>query len=92
MRTLPARGATAIKVSMNADAPPTPDDAVLAEICAWPRSSVPVTAHAQGAGQVERAIGAGIDELAHTPFSERLSDQVIADPCGGHADRLHART
>ena len=35
-----------------------------------------MTAHAQGAGQVERALGAGVDELAHTPWT-RLSDEVI---------------
>ena len=32
------------------------------------RRDLPVTAHAQGAGQVERALGAGMDELAHTPW------------------------
>jgi imidazolonepropionase-like amidohydrolase len=37
-----------------------------------------VTAHAQGAGQVERALGAGVDELAHTPWTQRLSDDVVA--------------
>ncbi|MEX2275276.1 MAG: amidohydrolase family protein [Actinomycetota bacterium] len=75
---LAEHGATAIKVSMNAEAPPTPDDGVLAEICrAAAEHAVPVTVHAQGGGQVERAIGAGVDELAHAPFSERLSDQVI---------------
>ena len=40
------------------------------------RLDLPVTAHAQGAGQVERALGAGFDELAHTPWT-RLSDEVI---------------
>ena len=40
------------------------------------RLDLPVTAHAQGAGQVERALGAGFDELAHTPWI-RLSDDVI---------------
>jgi imidazolonepropionase-like amidohydrolase len=36
-----------------------------------------VTAHAQGPGQVERALGAGVDELAHTPWTERLADRVV---------------
>jgi imidazolonepropionase-like amidohydrolase len=40
------------------------------------RRDLPVTAHAQGSGQVERALGAGVDELAHTPWV-RLSDEVI---------------
>ena len=70
-------GAAAIKVSLNAEAGPTPSDAELAAICdAAHAAEIPVTAHAQGRGQVERALGAGVDELAHTPWI-RLSDDVI---------------
>jgi imidazolonepropionase-like amidohydrolase len=70
-------GAAAVKVSLNADAGPTPSDAELAAICdAAHAADLPVTAHAQGKGQVERALGAGFDELAHTPWT-RLSDEVI---------------
>jgi imidazolonepropionase-like amidohydrolase len=70
-------GAAAIKVSLNADAGPTPTDAELAAICdAAHAADLPVTAHAQGKGQVERALGAGFDELAHTPWT-RLSSEVI---------------
>lgn len=70
-------GAAAIKVSLNAEAGPTPSDAELAAICdAAHAGELPVTAHAQGSGQVERALGAGVDELAHTPWT-RLSDPVI---------------
>jgi imidazolonepropionase-like amidohydrolase len=70
-------GAAAIKVSLNAEAGPTPSDAELTAICdAAHAAELPVTAHAQGAGQVERALGAGVDELAHTPWT-RLSDPVI---------------
>jgi imidazolonepropionase-like amidohydrolase len=70
-------GASAIKVSLNAEAGPTPSDAELAAICdAAHAAEVPVTAHAQGRGQVERGLGAGVDELAHTPWV-RLSDDVI---------------
>lgn len=76
---LAARGAVAIKVSLNAEAGPTPSDAVLAAICdAAVEHELPVTAHAQGAGQVARALGAGVGELAHTPWSERLDDATIA--------------
>ncbi len=75
---LTVRGAAAIKVSLNADDPPTPTDAELAAICETAHArDLPVTAHAQGAGQVERALGAGVDELAHTPWTERLPDQVV---------------
>ena len=70
-------GAAAIKVSLNAEAGPTPTDGELSAICdAAHTADLPVTAHTQGAGQVERALGAGVDELAHTPWT-RLSDEVI---------------
>jgi imidazolonepropionase-like amidohydrolase len=70
-------GAAAIKVSLNADSGPTLSDAELAAICdAAHEAGLPVTAHAQGKGQVERALGADVDELAHTPWT-RLSDEVI---------------
>jgi imidazolonepropionase-like amidohydrolase len=79
VRDLAGRGAEAIKVSLNADAGPTPSDGSLAAICeVGHEAGLPVTAHAQGAGQVERALGAGVDELAHTPWTHRLSDEVVA--------------
>jgi imidazolonepropionase-like amidohydrolase len=72
------RGATAIKVSLNVEAGPTPTDAELAVICeAAGERGIPVTAHAQGRGQVERALGAGVHELAHAPFTEELSEGVL---------------
>jgi imidazolonepropionase-like amidohydrolase len=75
---LAARGATAIKLSLNAEAGPTPTDAELAAACDEAhRHELPVTAHAQGRGQIERALGAGVDELAHAPWTERLSEGVI---------------
>ena len=75
---LAARGASVIKVSLNAEAGPTPTDAELAAIVeAAHAHDLPVTAHVQGTGQAARAVGAGIDEFAHTPWSERLSDDLI---------------
>lgn len=75
---LAGRGAAAIKVSLNAEAGPTPSDAELAAIVeAAHERDLPVTAHVQGAGQAERAVGAGIDELAHTPWTERLPDALL---------------
>ncbi len=71
-------GATAIKVALNADAGPTPSDPELAAVVeAAHERGLPVTAHVQGAGQTERAVGAGIDELAHTPWTERLPDLLL---------------
>ncbi len=75
---LASLGAGAIKVSLNADAGPTPTDAELAVIvAAAAERDLPVTAHVQGLGQAERAVGAGIAEFAHTPWSERLSDALL---------------
>lgn len=70
-------GGTAVKVGLNADAGPTLTDAeLLAIVDAAREADLPVTVHAQGAGQVERALGAGVDELAHTPWTP-LPDEVI---------------
>ena len=78
VRLLADRGAAAIKVSLNAEAGPTPTDAELATIVEVAHErGLPVTAHAQGGGQVERGLGAGIDELAHCPWTERLSESTI---------------
>lgn len=72
-------GASVIKVALNADAGPVPSDAMLAAILRAARGrGLPVVAHAQGRGQAERAIEAGIDALAHTPFDGALSRRLIA--------------
>jgi imidazolonepropionase-like amidohydrolase len=72
-------GAAAIKVSLNSEAGPTPSDAELAAIVQTAHErALPVTAHVQGPGQAERAVGAGMDEFAHTPWTERLSDLLLA--------------
>jgi len=78
VRELATLGATAIKVSLNAEAGPVVSDGQLTAICDTAHvAELPVSVHAQGAGQVERALGAGVDELAHTPWT-RLSDDVVA--------------
>jgi imidazolonepropionase-like amidohydrolase len=75
---LAGRGAAAIKVALNAEAGPTPSDGELAAIVeAAHEHRLPVTAHVQGVGQTERAVGAGVDELAHTPWTERLPDPLL---------------
>lgn len=72
------RGAAVIKVSLNAEAGPTPTDAELATVVETAHTrGLPVTVHAEGKGQTERALGAGVDELAHCPWSERLPDRQV---------------
>lgn len=76
---LAGMGASAIKIALNADAGPTPSDVELAAVVeAAHRRELPVTAHVQGRGQAERAVGAGVDEFAHTPWSERLPDELVS--------------
>jgi imidazolonepropionase-like amidohydrolase len=67
-----------VKVALNAEAGPTLTDQELVAICdaAHGREAI-VTVHAEGKGQVERALGAGVDEFAHCPWSERLSEDLI---------------
>jgi imidazolonepropionase-like amidohydrolase len=67
-----------VKVSLNADAGPVLRDEELVAICeAAHAAGARVTVHAQGPRQAERALGAGADEFAHCPWSERLSDDLI---------------
>lgn len=78
VRQLATRGAGHIKVSLNALAGPTVSDATLAAITQTAGEvDLPVSANAQGPGEVERALGAGVDELAHTPWTERLADSTV---------------
>jgi imidazolonepropionase-like amidohydrolase len=75
---LAAQGAAHIKVSLNAEAGPTPtDEELIAIVDAAHERSLAVTAHIQGKGQCERALGAGIDEVAHCPWTEKVPDPVI---------------
>ena len=77
-RDLLERGAAVLKVAMNADAGPTLSDQELVAVCDTAHDAgTIVTAHVQGAGQASRAVGAGVDELAHCPWSERLPDGLI---------------
>lgn len=72
-------GASYVKVVLNTVAGPVPDDATLAAVVGRAHErGVPVVAHTEGPGQAARAFEAGVDRLAHAPFSERLSDDLIA--------------
>lgn len=72
-------GASVIKVALHADAGPVMSDDVLAAVLASAAErGLPVVAHAQGAGQVDRAIDAGVAVLAHTPFDALVSRRTLA--------------
>jgi imidazolonepropionase-like amidohydrolase len=73
-----AQDPAAIKVALHAEAGPNLTDGELVAVCdAAHRRGLRVTAHVQGRGQSERALGAGVDELAHCPWTERLSDDLV---------------
>jgi imidazolonepropionase-like amidohydrolase len=78
VKDLVARGAAHIKVSLNAEAGPTPkDEELVAIVDTAHQHDLLVTAHVQGPGQTGRALGAAIDEVAHCPWTERLSDSLV---------------
>ena len=71
-------GASLIKATLNTDAGETVDDATLAAIVQESHAAgLPVAVHAQGDGQTARAVRARVDQLAHTPFTERVDDDTI---------------
>ncbi|WP_217181096.1 hypothetical protein [Streptomyces sp. AC495_CC817] len=73
-------GATRVKVASNSTAGPVFDDEVFRAIVAAAGSrGLPVVAHAEGAGQARRAARLGARMLAHSPFTERLTDAEISE-------------
>lgn len=73
-----AAGASMLKVTLNSLAGPVLGDEALAAIVGRAHEhGRPVVAHAEGFGQAERAFTAGVDAFAHTPFSERLADDLV---------------
>lgn len=79
-----AFGASVIKIAINSDAGPVPDaQTVTAIVDAARANDLPVVAHVQGRGTARRAIDAGVDVLAHTPFTELLDPALIARAVAG---------
>lgn len=73
-----AAGASFIKLVVNTDAGPVLDDPTLAAIVAHAHArGTPVAAHVEGSGQAARAFAAGVDLFAHTPWTERLDDDLL---------------
>ncbi|MGW4830270.1 amidohydrolase family protein [Amycolatopsis japonica] len=76
---LAARGAVVIKVALHNGAGADLGDHELRAVVAAARGhGLRVVAHAEGAGETERALNTGVRELAHTPWTHRLPDCVIA--------------
>jgi imidazolonepropionase-like amidohydrolase len=82
-------GATFIKVALNADAGPVLDDETLRAVVGHSHvRGREVVAHVEGVGQAARAFEAGVDRLAHAPWSERLPDELLAAMAGPKARTL----
>ena len=71
-------GASLIKVVLHAAGPALADDVLGAILDAARLRGLPVVAHAEGRGMAQRAVRAGVDVLAHVPFSEHLHGETIA--------------
>lgn len=79
-----ADGAAVIKIALNVDAGPVwGDDTLAAVVGAAHAARRKVIAHIEGAGQSARAAATGVDAFAHTPFTERLDDALIAHLAAG---------
>ncbi|RCW43718.1 imidazolonepropionase-like amidohydrolase [Halopolyspora algeriensis] len=79
VNVLAAHRPETVKVAMNAEAGPVLDDPTLASVVtAAHELRLGVTAHTEGPGQAARAWYAGVDQLAHTPWSEELDDRLVA--------------
>ncbi|MFM9919642.1 hydrolase [Lacisediminihabitans sp. H27-G8] len=73
-----AIGGRVAKIALNSAAGPVwRDDLLEAVVSIAHRSGLPVVAHAEGAGQAARALTAGVDALAHTPWTEELDDELL---------------
>ncbi|MEV7632228.1 hydrolase [Microbacterium sp. NPDC089318] len=76
---LAGAGVSLIKIAANSDAGPVLDDeAFRAVVHQAAVHHLPIVAHAEGAGEAQRAVRLGATRLAHAPFTERLSDSEIA--------------
>jgi imidazolonepropionase-like amidohydrolase len=64
---------------LNPTAGPVLDRSTLdAIVAAAHERGLPVVAHVEGEGMTRLAVDAGADVLAHTPFTERVDDDLIA--------------
>ncbi|EME20520.1 amidohydrolase family protein [Rhodococcus triatomae] len=71
-------GAAFVKLALNSVAGPVFDDVVLAAVVAAAHAvGLKAVAHVEGVGQCARAVAAGVDVLAHTPWTETLDDALV---------------
>ena len=77
VQRLVAAGVDMIKVVLHTGLPLLGDHELAAAVESAHRLGRPVVAHSEGLGQTARALAAGVDVLAHTPWTERLPDDLV---------------
>jgi imidazolonepropionase-like amidohydrolase len=70
-------GVDAIKIALNSEMPLLRDELLRTLVECAHAAGLPAIVHAEGPGQAARAVAAGADTLAHTPWSEPLPDDVL---------------
>jgi imidazolonepropionase-like amidohydrolase len=76
---LVAAGASQISLVMDSLAGPPLSDIAVAAVCqAAHESGLQISCRASGSGEAERALGAGVDELASVPWTDVIPDRVLA--------------
>lgn len=77
-----AAGSSAIKITLHTELPLLGDTELTALVQAAHGAGLPAVVHAEGPGQAARAIAAGADALAHTPWTELLDDDTLRAASG----------
>jgi imidazolonepropionase-like amidohydrolase len=72
-----AAGAELVKVTAHTGGPTLPAPVLAAVVTAAHASGLRVVVHAEGPGTVEAAVDAGVDLLAHTPWTQRIDDGAL---------------
>ena len=72
-----SRGFTGFKIALHAGMPLLSDELLATAVRAAQAAGLPVLVHAEGPGQVARAIDVRADVLVHAPWTERVADEVL---------------
>lgn len=76
--TRPTTGVDFLKIALQDRMALLDDETLGALVAAAHDAGLPAVVHAEGAGQAARAIDAGADVLAHTPWTEVLDEDALA--------------
>lgn len=77
-----AAGGSFVKIALHSGMPLLDDATLVALVRAARSAGLPAVVHAEGAGQAQRALGAGAEVLAHAPWAEPLPDKLLRAAAG----------